>query len=131
MVELELGPGVASGYGKAVECFAFFLYKLVIPSRLSLQSRVVVNTEEAWSFTITPPSLSSPALPTFDSHLPHNSAMNSIRGGMQVHAVPESERAVDASGKRLPWGYEFAEYVGLPPSLSPIQTNSQQRRDRP
>jgi hypothetical protein len=37
--------------------------------------------------------------------------MNSIRGGMQVHAVPESERALDASGKRLPWGYEFAEYV--------------------
>lgn len=34
---------------------------------------------------------------------------------MQVHAVPESERAVDASGKRLPWGYEFAEYVGSHP----------------
>lgn len=30
---------------------------------------------------------------------------------MQVHAVPESERALDASGKRLPWGYEYAEYV--------------------
>lgn len=37
--------------------------------------------------------------------------MNSIRGGMQVHAVPESERVMDASGKRLPWGYEYAEYV--------------------
>ncbi|KAI5251106.1 hypothetical protein E4T42_04563 [Aureobasidium subglaciale] len=35
--------------------------------------------------------------------------MNAIRGGMQVHAVPESERALDASGKRLPWGYEFAD----------------------
>ncbi|KAG2165758.1 hypothetical protein VTO58DRAFT_108608 [Aureobasidium pullulans] len=35
--------------------------------------------------------------------------MNSIRGGMQVHAVPESERALDASGRRLPWGYEFAD----------------------
>ncbi|GAB7356286.1 hypothetical protein MBLNU459_g7091t1 [Dothideomycetes sp. NU459] len=35
--------------------------------------------------------------------------MNSLRGGMQVHAVPESERAFDASGKRLPWGYEFAD----------------------
>ena len=35
--------------------------------------------------------------------------MNTLRGGMQVHAVPESERAFDASGKRLPWGYEFAE----------------------
>ncbi|KAI4717516.1 hypothetical protein E4T48_06265 [Aureobasidium sp. EXF-10727] len=35
--------------------------------------------------------------------------MNSMRGGMQVHAVPESERALDASGKRLPWGYEFAD----------------------
>ncbi|KAL1304637.1 hypothetical protein AAFC00_003601 [Neodothiora populina] len=35
--------------------------------------------------------------------------MNSLRGGMQVHAVPESERAIDASGKRLPWGYEYAD----------------------
>jgi len=30
-------------------------------------------------------------------------------GGMQVHAVPESERAVDANGQRLPWAYEYAE----------------------
>jgi hypothetical protein len=52
--------------------------------------------------------------------------MNSIRGGMQVHAVPESERAVDASGKRLPWGYEFAEYVEPTfPSAATIQTNTQ------
>jgi len=33
----------------------------------------------------------------------------SLRGGMQVHAVPESERAVDANGQRLPWAYEYAE----------------------
>jgi hypothetical protein len=31
------------------------------------------------------------------------------RGGMQVHAVPEAERALDANGVRLPWGYEYAE----------------------
>ncbi|KAK8166617.1 hypothetical protein IWX90DRAFT_433314 [Phyllosticta citrichinensis] len=37
--------------------------------------------------------------------------MNSFRGGMQVHAVPESERAFDAAGRQLPWGYEYAEYV--------------------
>jgi hypothetical protein len=30
-------------------------------------------------------------------------------GGMQVHAVPESERAIDANGQRLPWAYEYAE----------------------
>jgi hypothetical protein len=28
---------------------------------------------------------------------------------MQVHAVPDSERAFDSTGRRLPWGYEFAE----------------------
>jgi hypothetical protein len=32
-------------------------------------------------------------------------------GGMQVHAVPEAERAIDANGQRLPWAYEYAEYV--------------------
>lgn len=37
--------------------------------------------------------------------------MNSFRGGMQVHAVPEAERAFDAAGRQLPWGYEYAEYV--------------------
>lgn len=26
--------------------------------------------------------------------------------GMQVHAVPESDRALDASGRKLPWGYD-------------------------
>jgi hypothetical protein len=30
-------------------------------------------------------------------------------GGMQVHAVPEAERALDANGQRLPWAYEYAE----------------------
>jgi hypothetical protein len=28
---------------------------------------------------------------------------------MQVHAVPDAERAFDSTGRRLPWGYEFAE----------------------
>jgi hypothetical protein len=28
---------------------------------------------------------------------------------MQVHAVPDSERAFDSTGRRLPWGIEFAE----------------------
>ncbi|TKA71057.1 hypothetical protein B0A49_07767 [Cryomyces minteri] len=35
--------------------------------------------------------------------------MNSLRGGMQVHAVPDAERAFDASGRQLPWGYEYAD----------------------
>ena len=38
--------------------------------------------------------------------------MNStFRGGMQVHAVPEEERARDSRGQALPWGYAYAEYV--------------------
>ncbi|KAF2017411.1 hypothetical protein BU24DRAFT_388636 [Aaosphaeria arxii CBS 175.79] len=28
---------------------------------------------------------------------------------MQVHAVPDSERAYDSSGRRLPWGFDFAD----------------------
>ncbi|KAJ9635364.1 hypothetical protein H2199_008367 [Coniosporium tulheliwenetii] len=35
--------------------------------------------------------------------------MNSLRPGMQVHAVPETERAFDASGRQLPWGIEYAD----------------------
>jgi len=40
--------------------------------------------------------------------------MNSMRGGMQVHAVPDNEKAFDASGRRLPWAFEYAEYVTAP-----------------
>ena len=37
-----------------------------------------------------------------------------FRGGMQVHAVPDEERAYDAAtGVKLPWGYSYAEYVCL------------------
>ena len=28
--------------------------------------------------------------------------------GMQVHAVPENEKAYDSTGRRLPWGYDVA-----------------------
>ena len=35
--------------------------------------------------------------------------MNAIRSGVQVHAVPEHERAYDSAGRRLPWGYTYAE----------------------
>lgn len=28
---------------------------------------------------------------------------------MQVHAVPDAERAFDSQGRRLPWGLEYAE----------------------
>jgi hypothetical protein len=37
-------------------------------------------------------------------HLPRHG-----NGGVQVHSVPESERAVDANGQRLPFAYEYAE----------------------
>ncbi|GAM89642.1 hypothetical protein ANO11243_076810 [Dothideomycetidae sp. 11243] len=28
---------------------------------------------------------------------------------MQVHAVPDSEKAIDANGRRLPWAFEYAD----------------------
>jgi len=37
--------------------------------------------------------------------------MNALRGGMQIHAVPENEKAIDSNGKRLPWAVEYPEYI--------------------
>lgn len=41
---------------------------------------------------------------------------------MQVHAVPEDERAFDSSGRALPWGYQYGELVlpllNVPKTLS-------------
>ncbi|KAF1989235.1 hypothetical protein K402DRAFT_17417 [Aulographum hederae CBS 113979] len=57
---------------------------------------------------------------------PNNAAMASFRGGgMQVHAVPEAERAFDQSGRRLPWAYDYAEYASTstPTSKSHPQSN--------
>jgi len=34
---------------------------------------------------------------------------SSMRGGMQVHAVPDDERAKDSRGQPLPWAYSYAE----------------------
>ncbi|KAF2741198.1 hypothetical protein EJ04DRAFT_548130 [Polyplosphaeria fusca] len=31
---------------------------------------------------------------------------------MQVHAVPDNERVSDSTGRRLPWGYDFADLDG-------------------
>jgi len=31
--------------------------------------------------------------------------------GMQVHGVPLEERAFDSKGNRLPWAYEYLEFV--------------------
>lgn len=41
--------------------------------------------------------------------LPNMNNRSPFRGGMQVHAVPETERAIGANGQRLPWAYEYAE----------------------
>jgi hypothetical protein len=41
--------------------------------------------------------------------LPNMNNRSPFRGGMQVHAVPETERAMGANGQRLPWAYEYAE----------------------
>lgn len=42
-------------------------------------------------------------------------ALRNQRPGMQVHAVPEAERAVDATGRRLPWGYEYGNTLTSAP----------------
>lgn len=41
--------------------------------------------------------------------MPAYASMHSFKAGMQVHAVPDEERAIDPSGKPLPWAYEYAE----------------------
>lgn len=38
-----------------------------------------------------------------------SASIHAMRPGMQVHAVPDSERAFDASGRKLPWGFEYAD----------------------
>ncbi|KAI9656652.1 MAG: hypothetical protein M1831_004562 [Alyxoria varia] len=44
---------------------------------------------------------------------------HNLRGGMQVHAVPDEERVVDSSGRQLPWGYSYAEYFYVDPLNPP------------
>ncbi|KAI9708408.1 MAG: hypothetical protein M1828_002997 [Chrysothrix sp. TS-e1954] len=39
----------------------------------------------------------------------HWPPMRPTSGGMQVHAVPDDERALDTSGRPLPWGYSYAD----------------------
>lgn len=52
--------------------------------------------------------------------------MNQFKNlGMQVHAVPDDERAVDASGKRLPWAYSYAESAEPPPRRQRAPTDAQ------
>ncbi|CAK4032061.1 Hypothetical predicted protein [Lecanosticta acicola] len=41
--------------------------------------------------------------------------------GMQIHAVPEAERALDDNGRRLPWAYDY---------LAPSGTNENGERPR-
>jgi hypothetical protein len=64
------------------------------------------------SATESLPSTSPFGLPTGYWRHKQQSKMNTrspFRGGMQVHSVPEAERAFDANGQRLPWAYEYAE----------------------
>lgn len=37
--------------------------------------------------------------------------------GMQVHGVPLEERAFDSKGNRLPWAYEYLEFVHFAPLI--------------
>ncbi|EGP87011.1 uncharacterized protein MYCGRDRAFT_109336 [Zymoseptoria tritici IPO323] len=48
------------------------------------------------------------------------------RAGVQIHAVPDSERATDPSGRKLPWGYDYS--TAPPPTTS---TTSSKPRDPP
>jgi hypothetical protein len=50
-----------------------------------------------------------------------NAYANFGRGGMQVHAVPESERYIDAQGKRLPWAYERADGADITARREPVE----------
>lgn len=50
-----------------------------------------------------------------------NTYANFGRGGMQVHAVPENERYIDASGKRLPWAYERADGADITARREPAE----------
>jgi hypothetical protein len=50
-----------------------------------------------------------------------NGYANFGRGGMQVHAVPENERYIDASGKRLPWAYERADGADITARREPVE----------
>ena len=50
-----------------------------------------------------------------------NAYANFGRGGMQVHAVPESERYIDANGKRLPWAYERADGADITGRREPVE----------
>ena len=50
-----------------------------------------------------------------------NRYANFGRGGMQVHAVPENERYIDASGKRLPWAYERADGADVTARREPVE----------
>jgi len=50
-----------------------------------------------------------------------NAYANYGRGGMQVHAVPENERYIDATGKRLPWAYERADGANITARREPAE----------
>ncbi|KAL1583832.1 hypothetical protein WHR41_07204 [Cladosporium halotolerans] len=50
-----------------------------------------------------------------------NGYPNFGRGGMQVHAVPENERYIDATGKRLPWAYERADGADITARREPVE----------
>ena len=50
-----------------------------------------------------------------------NAYANFGRGGMQVHAVPENERYIDANGKRLPWAYERADGADITGRREPAE----------
>lgn len=54
--------------------------------------------------------------------------------GMQVHAVPDADRAIDASGRKLPWGYDVDPSAAASPERrEPVEKGPfgrSQRRSR-
>lgn len=57
------------------------------------------------------------------------SALRNPRPGMQVHAVPEAERTVDATGRRLPWGYEYGNNLTSGPGTGAGANPDTERRE--
>ena len=49
-----------------------------------------------------------------------NGYANFGRGGLQVHAVAENERYIDASGKRLPCAYQRADGADVTARREPV-----------
>jgi hypothetical protein len=63
-------------------------------------------TATGWKFPHKQQSRKASA--TFPLHKHHPPTLYTT-AEMQVHAVPDAERVFDSTGRKMPWGYDFAE----------------------